>query len=112
MTQFAIARHRDGRAVMEGSHACEVRWGTDPKRLRRYDTREEAEGSMRLLCDEDDKACVIEADAWHGRLDAEVGRRSAPCSYRHCMAHMGITCSAGEMRLADCRHWTGSSPAA
>jgi hypothetical protein len=64
MRRTAIARRTDGRAVMDGSNACSVRWGTDPERLRVYDTPELAEQSRQLLCDEDDEAYLCDAEAW------------------------------------------------
>ena len=66
MSHFIIARQVDGRAVMESSHACSVRWGTDMARLRLYDTPELAEGPMYVLCDADDRPYVCDADTWCG----------------------------------------------
>lgn len=64
MGSTLIARRTDGRAVMDGSNACSVRWGTDPERLSVYDTPEQAEQSLRLLCDENDEAYVCDAETW------------------------------------------------
>lgn len=60
--EYAIQRKIDGRAVMEGTHACSVRWGLDPARLVRYPTREAAAASMEVLCDAEDQAVVVFAE--------------------------------------------------
>ena len=43
-------------AVMEGTNVCQVRWGDDLRRVRRYATDHEALAALKLLTDADDRA--------------------------------------------------------
>jgi len=58
-----IKRRIDGRAIMEGSNACSVRWGKDAARVCIYDSPEQAAKSLDLLCDEEDEAYVCELES-------------------------------------------------
>lgn len=72
MRGFVIARCLDGRAIMEGTNACAVRWGFDPARVRVYQTTADASHSLRLLCDEGDRAFICEANWWTRDVDVSV----------------------------------------
>lgn len=61
---FVITRRLDGRAIMEGTNLCQVRWGYDAARVRVYDTVAGASEGMRLLCDEDSETLVVDAATW------------------------------------------------
>lgn len=94
MRRTAIARRTDGRAVMDGSNACSVRWGTDPERLRVYDTPELAEQSRQLLCDEDDEALSVRCRS------VESWRPPLRCCFLGCAPLAGGSTSQMQGRLS------------
>jgi hypothetical protein len=61
--QYVIAR-ADGRAIMEGTNACSVRWGLDRSRVVVHASEASAISSLELCCDEEDEAAVTTLEAW------------------------------------------------
>jgi hypothetical protein len=76
--RFAIARRTDGRAIMQGSHLCSVRWGTDPTRLLVHSSREEAVNALDALSDPGDKAYICDAEKWAARVRVPEVKRVFP----------------------------------
>lgn len=61
--QYVIAR-ADGRAIMEGTNACSVRWGLDRSRVVVHASEAGAISSLKLCCDEEDEAGVTTLESW------------------------------------------------
>lgn len=65
--KYVIVRHADGRALMEGSHACNWRWGFDVTRARRY-TKEDLANALPGWILRDGCAAVVPYLVWRYRI--------------------------------------------
>lgn len=64
MSKLVIIRATDGHAVMDGSRACAVIWGTDPDKVRVYEHAGLAKASLMLFTGGAGEAYLTDAATW------------------------------------------------